>query len=291
MVLMLFFLSLVGWGGEPLSVFDYATNGVAQRIAENPRASLSRFTGYPPSKGLLGFPRCLFEKPFVLNDKFWLKDLDFSCVSPWNDAMGRFGAGVAVTKRHILYSNHFNMGKGTRILFVGQDGEICPCYLEGSRKVADTGLMVGLLNAEITPNIHPAKILPQDYGKYIGDGRGLPVVTFNQSEEAVLHESGCETKEGEGPRRWGAHPSANPAWATFQKDLIRGDSGNPAFMLIGNHPVLIYCIYGGGGGVGNSIHAYRLEIQKAMDELCSGYTLEVFDFEKMGRRTRDLGLE
>ena len=210
---------------------------------------------------------------------FWLKDLDFSCVSPWNDAMGRLGAGVAVTKRHILYSNHFNMGKGTRILFVGQDGEVCPCYLEGSRKVADTGLMVGLLNADVTPNIKPAKVLPLDYMKYIGDGEGLPVVTFNQNEEVVLHESDRETKEGEGPRRWGARNSTNSHWSAYQKKLISGDSGNPAFMLIGNRPVLIYCIYGGGGGVGNSIHAYRREIQKAMDELCPGYKLEEFDFK------------
>ena len=171
------------------------------------------------------------------------------------------------------------MGKGTRILFVGQDGEVCPCYLEGSRKVADTGLMVGLLNADVTPNIKPAKVLPLDYMKYIGDGEGLPVVTFNQNEEVVLHESDRETKEGEGPRRWGARNSTNSHWSAYQKKLISGDSGNPAFMLIGNRPILIYCIYGGGGGVGYSIHAYRREIQQAMDELCPGYKLEEFDFK------------
>lgn len=182
-----------------LSVYDYATNSIARRIAgADPAVCLSRFGNYPNCFR----PKLLSTPRPELNDKFWLKDLDFSCVSPWNDAMGRCGAGVAVTKRHILYSNHFNMGKGTRILFVGQDGEVCPCYLEGSRKVADTGLMVGLLNAEVTPNIKPAKVLPPDYGKHIGDGRGFPVITFNQDEEVVLHESSRETKEGEGPRRW-----------------------------------------------------------------------------------------
>lgn len=262
-----------------LSPLDFAVDAVSKRIAAGyPAASLSRFLDYPPSKGKLGFPRCVLEKPFELNDKFWLKDMDFSCVSPWNDAMGRYGAGVAVTKRHILYSNHFNIGKGTRILFVGQDGEMCPCYLEGSRRVGDTGLMVGLLNAEVTPNIIPAKVLPTDFAKYIGDAVGFPVVTFNQNEEAVLSESGRETKEGEGPRRWGALSSTNAAWKAYQKTLISGDSGNPAFMLIGNQPVLIYCIYGGGGGTGNSIHAYRREIQVAMDKLCPGYKLEEFDF-------------
>ena len=66
-----------------LPVFDYATNSIARRIAGvDPAVCLSRFDDYPPSKGKLGFPRCLWEKPFPANEKFWLKDVDFSCASP-----------------------------------------------------------------------------------------------------------------------------------------------------------------------------------------------------------------
>ena len=62
-----------------LPVFDWATNSIAQRIAGvDPAVCLSRFDDYPPSKGKLGFPRCLWEKPFPANEKFWLKDVDFS---------------------------------------------------------------------------------------------------------------------------------------------------------------------------------------------------------------------
>lgn len=264
-----------------VSICDMANNAMTERTkVSDPIRAFCRFANYPNGFNL---PSSIITKP-KLNPDFWLKDVDFSCASPWNSAMGRLGAGTAVTKRHILYSNHFMMRKGTRIVFVGQDGEVCPCYLEGSEKVGPTGLMVGLLNAELTPNIVPAKVLPVDYAKYIGDGEGFPVVTFNQNEEAVLHESGCETKEGEGPRRWGAHNSTNSHWSVYQKKLIGGDSGNPAFMVIGNQPVLIYCIYGGGGGTGNSIHAYRREIQVAMDKLCPGYKLEEFDFTQFTDR-------
>ena len=127
-----------------LPVFDCATNSVAQRIAgADPVVSLSRFAEYPPSKGRLGFPRCLWEKPFPANDKFWLKGVDFSCASPWTD-----------------------------------------------------------------------------------------------------------------------------------------DSGNPAFLLVGNEPILLYCLYSGGVGHGPAIHLYAKEVQKAMDELCPSYKLESFDFSK-----------
>ncbi len=67
------------------------------------------------------------------------------------------------------------------------------------------------------------------------------------------------------------------------RHLVKGDSGKPAFLLIGNQPILVYCLFTGGAGHGPSIHGSRREVQKAMDELCSGYKLEEFDFMSMGR--------
>ena len=45
-----------------LPVFDFATNSIAEWIVGvDPAVCLSRFSDYPPSKGKLGFPRCLWE--------------------------------------------------------------------------------------------------------------------------------------------------------------------------------------------------------------------------------------
>ena len=102
-----------------LPVFDFATNSIAQRIAgADPAVCLSRFAEYPPSKGRLGFPRCLFQKPFPANEKFWLKGVDFSCASPWNDECGAVWAGTLISKRHIIFAKHFPLWKGCRVLFV-----------------------------------------------------------------------------------------------------------------------------------------------------------------------------
>ena len=91
-----------------LLVFDFATNSIAQRIAgSDPAVSLSRFADYPPSKGKLGFPRCLWEKPFPANEKFWLKGVNFSCASPWSDESGTVRAGTLISKRHIIFAKHF----------------------------------------------------------------------------------------------------------------------------------------------------------------------------------------
>ena len=262
-----------------LPVFDFATNSIAQRIAGvDPAVCLSRFAEYPPSKGRLGFPRCLWEKPFPANEKFWLKDVDFSCVSPWNDSCGALRAGTLISKRHIVFANHFPLWKGVRLVFVNGDGELCPCRVEATKALEKCDIMIGLLDYEVAPDIRPAKILPEDYAKWIGDGRGLPIVTFNQREEALLSEChGMTTNSILNV------VSADSSWKAGGGTIVTGDSGNPAFLLIDNEPILLYCLRSGGCGSGPAIHRYRSEIQKAMDDLCPGYKLESFDFSSIGR--------
>lgn len=259
-----------------LPVFDMATNSLARRIdGADPAVCLSRFTDYPPSKGKLGFPRCLWEKPFPANEKFWLKDVDFSCASPWSDECGAVRAGTLISKRHIIFAKHFPLWKGCRVLFVDQVGEVCPCRVEATKGVDRSDIAIGLLDYEVTPSIHPAKILPEDFADHIGNGKGLPIVTFNQSEKAFLSECRFITSN-----TLSNAASTNAAWKALGGKIVVGDSGNPAFLLIGNEPILLYCLLSGGVGHGPPIHRFRREIQQAMDELCPGYKLECFDFSK-----------
>lgn len=260
-----------------LPVVDFATNSVSLRIeSADPSVSLSRFLDYPPSKGKLGFPRCLWEKPFPANEKFWLKDVDFSCASPWSDNAGTLRAGTLISKRHIIFAKHFPLWKGCRVLFVDGAGDVCPCRVKATKALEKCDIMIGSLDYEVTPSIHPAKILPDDYAKYIGDGRGLPIVTFTQHEKALLSEChGITTNTVMNGQ------STNVLWKTLGGTIVGGDSGNPAFLLIGNQPILLYCLFSGGVGHGPSVFHHRKAIQKAMDELCPGYKLETFDFSKV----------
>ena len=265
-----------------LPVVDFATNSIVERIAgADPAVCLSRFDDYPPSKGRLGFPRCLWEKPFPANEKFWLKDVDFSCASPWSDESGTVRAGTLISKRHIIFAKHFPLWKGVRILFVDGEGEVCPCRVEATKALEKCDIAIGSLDYEVSPNIHPAKILPEDFAKWIGNGKGLPIVTFNQQEQVLLSECRGITSNGVANAA-----SANVAWKGLGGKIVTGDSGNPAFLLIGDQAILVYCLLSGGVGHGPAIHSYRREIQEAMDELCPGYTLEVFDFEQVENEKR-----
>ena len=260
-----------------LPVCDLATNSVASRLAAaNPTNCLDRFLDYPPGKGKLGFPRCLFQDPFPTNSNFWLKDVDVSCASPWNDECGAQRAGTLISRRHIIFAKHFPLWKGCRVLFADQQGGVCPCRVEATKALEKCDIVIGLLDYEVTPSIRPAKILPDDYARYIGDGKGLPIVTFNQKEQVLL----SEVKSIKTNFVFNA-ASTNATRKAFGGKMVVGDSGNPAFLLIGNEAILLYCLHTGGVGHGPFVFHYRKEIQKAMDELCPGYKLETFDFEKL----------
>ena len=255
----------------PLS--QAAWDGVDRRIASSdPDTVLSRFVNYPAGAD---------KDRFVLNPKFWAKGIDFSCVSPWNSAGGALRAGTLISKRHIIFAKHFPLATGTRIVFVGEDGGVCPCYIEKTKAVDKCDIMIGLLNAEVTPNIHPAKILPSDYAKYLGDCKGLPVVTFNQKEKLLLTEASAMPTNAVPYRGFSSHAPHDEYRARFREKIVVGDSGNPAFLLVANQPILICCLFSGGAGAGPTPHTLKLEVQAAMDELCPGYKLEEFDFKSL----------
>lgn len=252
-----------------------ATNSIAfvdSRVTvSNPTNSLCRFVDYEAS--------CRTQN-FVLNTNFWLRGIDFSCVSPWNSGSGRLRAGTAISKRHIVFGKHYPLWKDVRIVFVGEDGGVCPCSIVATKELPNTDIAIGLLNAELTPNIHPAKILPRNAAEYIGDGTDFPVVTFNQFENAFLtYVRNVRSLASDFLVMWCREPT-DPRQCRFRKPIKGGDSGNPAFLLFNGQPILLFTLYGGGCGTGHCLHAACDEIQSAMDALCPGYRLETFDFGK-----------
>ena len=263
------------------AITNLIVQSVDARIREaDPAVALARFEAYPSGAGFGRF------KP---NPKFWAKEIDFSCASPWNSQGGRVRAGTLVSKRHIVFATHFPIDKGTRIVFVGQDGEVCPCWIEAVEHLEQSDISVGLLNADVTPNVHPAKIMPDNFEQYIGSGEGLPIVTLDQFERAIVNDSAKIAKElpdkepiftlaGKGKM------PTDPQRLKFQRKMVVGDSGSPAFMIVGKEPILLFCLKFGGCGGGPAIHRRREDIQKAMNNLCPGYKLEEFDFSRLIER-------
>lgn len=255
------------------AVQPFAVEAVNRRIAfADASVALSRFVGYPAgAKG----------DKFTPNPNFWARGVDFSCASPWNSGDGTLRAGTLISKRHIIFAKHFPLWQNVRIVFVDNEGGICPCHIYKTAAVPNTDIMIGLLNAEVTPNITPAKILPDDAEKYIGNGSGMPIVTFNRHEQLLLTDMTYTSTNVVAEKWLGSYISTNQMWKPFRERIVGGDSGNQAFLLVGDQPILLYCLKMGGSGSGPSLLFYRREIQQAMDDLCPGYKLEAFDFSTL----------
>ena len=119
-----------------------------------------------------------------------------------------------------------------------------------------------------------------DWAGALGAGAGLPVVTLNQKEEAVVGELGGLSPLGGGSWIGARQPDPGTLRGAFARRIVSGDSGNPVFLLVGKEPVLVYCLHTGGGGGGPAVHALRIAIQAAMDALAPGYRLETVDLVK-----------
>ena len=255
------------------SVVLFAKESVERRLETAvTNNALTRFVSYPDAGG---------GGVFKANTNFWAGGIDFSCASPLNSCSGRMRAGTLISPRHIIGAKHFPLSVGARILFVGEGGWACPCYIEKTKALPDCDIQIGLLNAEVSPDIHPAKILPQDYVDYIGAGEGLPTVRLNQFGEAVLYSLAPLPTNGQMRANICFRNPVSDRGRLFTKKTVMYDSGGPMFLLIGDMPVLLCCLYGGAFGSGPAIHCRRVQIQAAMDELCPGYKLEAFDFKKV----------
>lgn len=62
-------------------------------------------------------------------------------------------------------------------------------------------------------------------------------------------------------------------WNSYGGDGVGGDSGNPAFLIIRNKPVLLSVWTSGGAGTGSFVNAWRSDINAAMTTLGGGYQL------------------
>ena len=242
---------------------------------------------------------------FSFNPKFWAGDVDFSCVSPWNDRFRNQRAGTAISSVHIVFANHYPFTPGTKLSFIGSDGSLhVRSYLSGVR-VAGTDLMVGLLDRPLPPTVRPAAILPDDYADYIGNAADLPAVTFDQEEKLIVTELWQIPSSPEATNMMSRNMKFKPAMpkgaagdpkevqafeerlkrrakrAEFYEHLITGDSGNPCFMIVGREPILLYTVHGGGPGSGPALQKLRGPLQAAMDSMEPGHALRVFDFGKL----------
>jgi hypothetical protein len=193
--------------------------------------------------------------PWVRDPSFFLADVDFTCVSVWNQGTNGIVRGTLVTPEHFISCAHGWQPKvGDTLYFAertaatGQSEIVHTRTVTHAQRLPQTqagyspDITVGRLSSPLPATITPARVMPKTasdkikghmtlYRRFGGDANMLPIVCFNQDFQALLH----------GAWTFGAQntldlPSQYRDFTNYVRFL---DSGNPAFCIVNNTAVLI----------------------------------------------------
>lgn len=216
---------------------------------------------------------------FVRNPSCWLNGVtNLTCFSPaqmsgtpWHQR-----AGTLVTRRHVVYASHFGIPViegGTPIHFVARDNAVITRRLVAQVADAPSDIAIGLLDEPVPQEIDIAPVLPPDFATYLGTRNAVLAVTLDAEERASVQQVSTFFDRGFSVNtlheRWVAPEYQR--LAAWSEATVTGDSGNPAFLVIGNELVLLGCFYTAMGGP--HLGARHEQVNRMIEQLAPGYRL------------------
>ena len=237
---------------------------------------------------------------FVVNTNLWCKGVDLSCVSVWHreeysyETRGTQTA-TAVTRRHVLISNHWN---SNQYRFCDTNGNVF--VREHDRRVVIHGdTLLARLTVPLPESIVPAKLLPDDYAGYLTTGKYVPSICVNEMQQVVVGDIESLDTEINGYQHYGKVAATNVV--TEFRERIRssvniGQSSSPVFLMMGNTPILLLLKHLGVSPIqwnptwGPSLPHFVDKIQRAIDswEGAGAYSLDVVDLSEFEPVRSDL---
>ena len=212
---------------------------------------------------------------FLKNEHCWAGDLDFSCMSVWNDSdKPHTYTATVISRRHVLFSTHWHLGVGRQMSFLGTNGVVYARHISSVKDVVND-ISVALLNEELPPAVSDVAVLSSNAYQRILSGRHLPFVCINQDKNLLVNEiyyiSYPENAEVD---LFHTQPSTTRRREYYQR--LRGwDSSGPSYFVFGDKLVLIGLHWTADSD--SSIARACAKIQENMNFLCPGYHLKVDD--------------
>jgi hypothetical protein len=216
---------------------------------------------------------------YTRNTGGWAYDVDLTPISPWNSTGAAQRAGTLISPRHILFAAHYQISTGATIRFVDASNNVITRTMTSKLTHPDykpyfPDLTIGILDSDVPSEISFAKILPQDWADYLPSlsfSYRIPAFVTDQQEKGLitdLYELGSFA-------RFRAPTDATRL--EYYENLVTGDSGNPAFLIINNELVLLTVWTYGGAGSGTNILAQKITLNAMMTQLGGGYSLTEID--------------
>lgn len=218
---------------------------------------------------------------FIRNNNCWINNINLTCISPWNSTGRNTMGGTLISRRHVLFCEHLNFRPqiGSTIKFVTSDNTVVsrtitnrlthPSYVPYYPDIC-----IGLLNEDVPSSISFAKVLPANWRTYLPSlsvYATIPVVRLNQHERASVADWRGSFSTGSFSLQY----PASTLRQQYYENIVSGDSGNPAFVLINGELIVIGTFTSGNAGSGTLISDHINAINTMMTTLdpISGYQL------------------
>ena len=218
---------------------------------------------------------------YVRNPDVWCSDVvsKLTCISPWNSRGGVRRAGTLITPRHAVFvvHSHYYPYVGDVFRFVGVDNTVYERTVVAAVPSSTVDLAVCTFDSDLPSAITPCKVMPTDWNEYLVNNfqNRPPALGLDQEEKAL-----CIDFNSHGNFLY----PVNADRLVFSEIIIVGDSGNPAFLIVDGHLVLVTVWTSGGAGFGVPIAKYISEVNEmivAADVqagVSTGYTVTPADF-------------
>ncbi|MFA5264919.1 MAG: hypothetical protein WC378_13935 [Opitutaceae bacterium] len=210
---------------------------------------------------------------YVRNTACWAYGVDLTPLSPWNSSGGQNEAGILISPRHILFAAHYQIPVGATVRFITTNNQVVDRTMTAKATHPQYApyypdITVGVLDSDVPASISFARVLPDDWATHIpGSIVGIPALVLDQEEKALVDElSSIGTMVS-------FRAPADFLRRSFYEDIVGGDSGNPASLIIDNKLVLLNVWTFGGAGSGTSVAYHRAAINALMTSLGGGYQL------------------
>lgn len=268
--------------GETIDrVTDYAVGSLAKSVTDAVDTRLNGKSKATAGKVFLTQDHA--AQSYIRNPNLWCADLDLSPVSPWNSSGGGTRAGVLISPRHILFAAHYEISVGAQVRFVSPSGTVVNRTMTAklthpSYTPFYPDLTVGVLNSDVPAGISFVKVLPFSWTTKLPSlsfSAPLPLLGFDQEENALVTDLG---QIASGYANCAVPAVINAAKRLeFFEYLVAGDSGNPAFLIVGGDLVLVTVWTFGAAGGGTFVSGQISTINSLMTSLGGGYQLTQID--------------
>lgn len=184
------------------------------------------------------------NKVYTRNPNFWLgPSIDFSCWPVWNSRYGNRFNGCLITPRHLIMARHAAPKSGDTIRFVSSTGVVAEREIIGSLNADDllgaipsSDLLFVELDSAVPAGINPCKVLPDNISTKMTK-IGLPLIVGKQDYTIGTRETPETSNETSGEITH--FPNDISDLASYSVDIVPGDSGSPAWVIIDDQLVLV----------------------------------------------------